>query len=141
MTDPIANYLNQGGIPVQPSYFLGSKILLGYQFEYDNYKITYRIEQGGLIICDLARLDDETTSPTGLLRLFSLLKKMTLEKGELTEIKGMVIDNVFDDKLHEIRARLIQLLLKKGAEFSTDENGDNWLVFSLNKLRACSKSS
>lgn len=139
MTDPIANFLKQKRIALQPAYFLGSKLLLGYEFVLKQYKIIFRTEKNSLIVCELTRLENAAPSATGLLGLFAFLRIMSREVNEVTEIKGMIIKEVFNQQLHETRVRLMNILLKKGAVLSTDDNGDDWLVFTLYKNRALSK--
>lgn len=89
-TDPVTRFLTARGLAPRTAYLGESEFELGLRIEWDALDLTYRYEDGTLLLCDVAAAQGSDDVAGAIRRLVSLIHALEREVPEVVAVHGLV---------------------------------------------------
>ncbi|EMU9000463.1 hypothetical protein AAA733_003563 [Providencia rettgeri] len=131
--DAVTEYLYRKGKQPQKAFFNNSSVFIGWKVEFTHFELTYRLNDKELIICDFSSTAHSKNKRMATISFIKFIHELESCCFDFNSIRGLLLASP-NPEVTELRERLAQSLLSQGAEWEMI-NGDNWLVYLLNKNR------
>jgi hypothetical protein len=121
------HYLKMKGLAVRPVKYESTNIDLGWQINTPNYSMTFRLEEGVLLICNILGMGPRNGLSTAVKPIMHLWQGLLDDFPEINEIKGLI--SAFGSYQERIeREKMVSLFEEKGARLSIIQ-GERWLSY------------
>lgn len=126
--DPVTRYLARQGIQTTDDYFQNSALHWGQRWEHPMWSLVYRVDDNILIICEFKSKGEPVGISSAVSQFINKLRTMRREIKDISEIRGLVIEDGGLPKDRETLKTFRKQFLLQGAKERVID-GDNWLVY------------